>query len=706
MRVLKFATLLLLVAAVLLVRSRTNSFHARASADPLASSADAGARAAQAAADNQPRAKKIEGFDIKALDQRADPCTDFYQYACGTWLANNPIPPDQSSWGRFNELAERNREILREILEQSSVPDPKRSAVEQKIGDYYATCMDEAAINNLGVKPLQPELERIAAIPNKEALVDDIVFLHKLGVNALFEFGSGQDFKDSSQVIAQADQGGLGLPDRDYYLKTDAKSVELRKQYVAHVEKMLQLLGQPREKAAQDAASIMKIETVLAKASLDRVSRRDPQKIYHKLTKQQLETLSPSFSWPKYFQGVGTPPIESLNVAVPEFFQEMSALLRTTPLADWKTYLRWHLLHSSAAVLPTAFVNEDFEFYRKTLTGAKELRPRWKRCADFADSDLGEALGQKYVEKTFGAEGKARTLRMVQALERALVRDISGLDWMTPTTKKQALEKLHAITNKIGYPDKWRDYTSLTIVRGDALGNSQRSNTFEFKRQLAKIGKPVDRTEWQMSPPTVNAYYDPQMNNINFPAGILQPPFYDNAMDDGVNFGAIGAVIGHELTHGFDDEGRQFDLQGNLRDWWTPEDAKEFEKRATCIADEYSTFLAVADVHVNGKLTLGENTADNGGLRIAYMALIDTLAGKHASKVDGFNPEQRFFLGWGQVWCQNRTDQVARMLATVDPHSPPKDRVNGVVENMPEFRKAFGCKDGKPMAPLKTCRVW
>lgn len=416
--------------------------------------------------------------------------------------------------------------------------------------------------------------------------------------------------------------------------------------------------------------------------------------------------LSPLFSWPKYFTGVGTPPIESLNVAVPEFFKEMDTLLATTTLDDWKTYLAWHLVHASALLLSTPLVNENFNFYEKTLRGTKELRPRWKRCVQYTDSDLGEALGQKYVELTFGAEGKERTLKMVQALEKALAEDITNLPWMTPATRHQALIKLRAITNKIGYPDKWRDYSTVKIVRGDALGNDQRATTFEFKRQIAKIGKPVDRTEWQMTPPTVNAYYNPQMNNINFPAGILQPPFFDRRMDDAVNFGAIGAVIGHELTHGFDDEGRQFDAQGNLRDWWTEQDAKEFERRAACIAEEYSSFFAVADLHLNGKLELGENTADNGGLRIAYMSLMDILSGRQMSSIDGFTPEQRLFLGYGQIWCTNQTEQSARLQATVDSHASAKYRVNGVVSNMPEFRKAYGCKEGQPMAPLKACRVW
>jgi putative endopeptidase len=640
------------------------------------------------------------------MDKSADPCVDFYQYACGNWMANNPIPPDRSRWGRFDELEERNREILRDILEKASAPDPKRSAVEQKIGDYYASCMDEAAINRSGTAPLKSELDRIGALDSRAAIVDELARLHRLGVNALFNFSSGQDFKNATQVIAQADQGGLGLPDRDYYLNDDFKSVELRKQYLAHVENMFRLLGDSGARAAERARTVMDIETALAKASLDRVSRRDPAKTYHKMTPQELAALSPSFAWPKYFQDVSAPPIHSVNVAVPEFFQKMNELLGKIDLNDWKTYLTWHLVHAQAGLLPTRFVEENFNFYGKTLTGAKELRPRWKRCVDFVDNDLGEALGQKYVDLTFGVEGKQRTLQMVQALEEALGRDIQALDWMTPATKKEALNKLHAVTNKIGFPEKWRDYSSVKIVRGDVIGNSERATQFEFKRQLDKIGQPVDRNEWAMTPPTVNAYYDPLMNNVNFPAGILQPPFFDNKMDDAVNFGAIGAVIGHELTHGFDDQGRQFDAKGNLNDWWTAEDAKEFEKRAQCIADEYSGFTAVDNVKLNGRLTLGENVADNGGLRIAYMALRKMLEGKQTPKIDGFTPDQRVFLGWGQIWCQNVTEQASRMRATVDPHSPGRYRVNGVVSNMPEFRNAFSCQPSQTMVRENACHVW
>jgi len=510
-------------------------------------------------------------------------------------------------------------------------------------------------------------------------------------------------------VIAGTDQGGLGLPDRDYYLKDDAKSVELRAKYLAHVQKMLELSGETATAAAADARAVVDLETALARASLERVKRRDPANIYHKMKVAELQALTPVFDWTAYLAAAAGPAVIELNVTVPDFFKAFNAQLDSTPLDAWKAYLRWHLLHENANLLPAAFVNENFAFYGQALTGAKELRPRWKRCVALVDSEMGEALGRRYVEATFGAEGKARTSKMVAALEAALERDLKTLPWMTDATKTQALGKLHAIANKIGYPDRWRDYSSLRIARGDALGNELRAEEFEVRRDLAKIGKTLDRSEWSMSPPTVNAYYSSLQNNINFPAGILQPPFYDNAMDDAVNFGGIGAVIGHELTHGFDDQGRKFAANGDLSDWWTAEDAKEFEKRAGCIADEYAAFTVAGDVHLNGKLTLGENTADNGGVRIAHMALVQTLA--EAEKpapgvIDGFTPEQRFFLGFGQVWCQNETEESARLRANVDPHSPGRYRVNGVVANMPEFQQAFGCKAGDAMVRENACRVW
>jgi putative endopeptidase len=486
--------------------------------------------------------------------------------------------------------------------------------------------------------------------------------------------------------------------------------VELRKQYVEHIGKMSALLGDAPDRAGPPATAAaqhaMKIETALAKAALDVVSRRDPNKIYHKLSVAELQALTPQFQWQRYFTGIGAPPVYALNVTEPDFFTAMGQTLASTPIEEIKSYLRWHVAHASAPVLAAPFVDENFRFYGTQLTGAKELRPRWKRCVQYTDGDLGEALGQAFVKEAFGPQAKADTLKMVHELEAALETDIHGLAWMTDATKKEALVKLRAITEKIGYPEQWRDYGALNIVRGDALGNSQRSNAFEFRRQLSKIGKPVDKTEWEMTPPTVNAYYNPLENNINFPAGILQPPFYSAKADAAVNFGGAGAVIGHELTHGFDDQGRQFDARGNLKDWWTPADARAFEERAQCFVDHYSELTAVDEVKLNGKLTLGENVADNGGLRISLMAYLARTPVEPARTIDGFTPEQRLFLGWGQVWCQNVRPELARMLAQTDPHSPGKDRVNGVVSNMSEFQKAFSCKAGAPMVRQTQCRVW
>ena len=652
----------------------------------------------------QPKPEKPFSPDL--LDKSVDPCTDFYAYACNKWQAQNPIPSDRPSWGTFNLLQERGEYMVRAILEKASENKPGRSGNEQKIGDYYASCMDEAAVEKAGTKPLDRDFQSIAGMKSKADLAKETTRLHREGADVMFSFGSGSDFKNASQIIGEVDQGGLGLPDRDYYFKDDAKSVELRQKYVAHVQKMFELLGDAPEKAAAEAKAVMDIETGLAKGALDQTSRRDPQKVYHKMASQELAALSPGFSWNVYFEGVGAPKFDSLNVAEPDFVKQMQNVVNSFSLDDWKTYLRWHVVHDNAAILPSAFVNENFEFFSKTMQGTKELRPRWKRCVSYANGDLGEAIGQIYVQQTFGADGKARTLAMVEKLEAALGEDIKSLPWMGEETKKQALVKLAAITNRIGYADKLRDYSTLEIVRGDAFGNAQRANTYDLLRRLNKIGKALDKRDWPYPPMTVNASYNPNQNNITFPAGILQPPFYDNKADDALNFGAIGAVIGHELTHGFDDEGSQFDADGNLRDWWTADDKKKFEERTKCTENQYGSFVAVDDLKLNGKLTLGENTADNGGMRIAYMALISAMAGKEPPPIDGLTAQQRFFLGWANVWCQNRTDAIARMLVTIDPHSPGKNRVNGTVSNMREFREAYQCKADAPMVNQNACRVW
>ncbi len=652
----------------------------------------------------QPEKPPIPGFDIAAMDASVDACDDFYRFACGTWLQENPVPADEPRWGRFNELRDRNLFLLHEILDEASKPDDSRDQAQSMVGDYYVACMDESAIEALGAAPLDPLLNATAALRSKAELPVFLAKLHRQGITAFFRFGATEDFKDATQIIANIDQGGLSLPDRDYYIKDDADSKKLLEKYIAHIEAMFALADTDNAKAK--AQVVLQMETALAEASMDRTARRNPDNVYHIKTLAELDEIAGAFAWTEYFQTSGASAFDSLNVSSPGFFEGLNAQLAATGLDDLKTYLSWQIIRTAAPLLPKRFDDENFEFFGKALLGQKEQTPRWKRCVRRVDKHLGEALGQEYVRRHFPAEAKERMLELVHGLEAALAEDIETLDWMTGETKKQALIKLKGISNKIGYPDEWRDYSGLAIERGDAFGNARRAEAFEFVRNLKKIGSATDPNEWAMSPPTVNAYYHPLHNNINFPAGILQPPFFDMDLDDAVNYGAIGAVIGHELTHGFDDQGRRFDAEGNLRDWWTEADGKAFEERAQCFVDQYAGYAAVEDTRLNGKLTLGENTADNGGLRIAYMALKEQLKKKPVGKIAGFTPEQRLFLGWAQVWCQNMTDEFARMQVTSDPHSTGKFRVIGVVSNSPEFRKAFGCSAGQPMVREKTCRVW
>jgi putative endopeptidase len=647
-------------------------------------------------------------LDTKALDRSVNPCVDFYKFACGSWIKQNPIPADQSRWDVYAKLTMDNLQFLWGILEEAAKPTPSRTPNQQKIGDYFGACMDEGAVNKAGAAPLRPDLDAIAALKRTSDLPPLLGRLHLESAedSALFGFGSNQDFADSSRIIAFATDGGLGLPDRDYYVKTDAKSVETRAKYVDHVAQILTLLGDSAAAARSEAQTIMAIETDLAKASLTRVEKREPHNLFHKLTAPQLAQLTPSFNWAAYWTAAGLPPQTEINVTEPRFFQEVDRQLKTRSIADWKTYLRWHVTRDKAPYLSDAFVKANFDFYRKYLRGVTQLQPRWKRCVQYVDRDLGEALGQVFVQKTFTPDTKARAVAATKEIEKAMENDLQQLTWMGPETKKQALAKLHGITNKIGYPDKWRDYSALTIARGDFLGNRNRAVIFESKRQLNKIGKPVDRTEWQMTPPTVNAYYDPQMDDINFPAGVLQPPLFDPKMDDAPNYGNTGATIGHELTHGFDDEGRQFDAKGNLRDWWTKDDAAQFEKRAACVVDQYAQYKVVDDIRINSKLTEGEDVADLGGTMLAYAAWKMATQGQSLKPIDGFTPDQRFFIGMAQWACGDERPESKRLNAMTNPHSPLEYRINGVVSNMPEFQKAFSCKTGQPMVRAQACRVW
>lgn len=648
------------------------------------------------------------GVDLKAMDTNVQACDNFYQYACGTWRQNNPVPSDRASWSRFGELADHNIGIERDILEKSAKGGASRTANEQKIGDLYSSCMDEKGIDAKGVQPIESVLRRIRSAASKEELLKQVSELHSQSVRVLFGFGVRADAKNAAEQIANVSQGGISLPDRSYYLNTDLKSEETRKQFAEHVAKMFSLLAQDEGKQASASpdATVLKVETALAKVSLDRVEMRNPNNTYHRMPVPDLAKLSPEFDWNYYLGHVGIPKIASLNVSAPTFVEGMNAAVKNASLDDLKTYFIWHVLQTDAPALTTAFRNEAFAFNEGKLRGVKEMQPRWKTCVGSVNASLGEALGQKYVEVAFSQASKDRVIKMVSEIEHSMEQDVKSATWMSAETKTQALAKLKLVENKIGFPDKFRDYAPVAIKPGEYYADVRAARHVEQQRQFAKIGKPVDKSEWGMTPPTVNAYYSPAQNNINFPAGILQPPFYIAKADDAVNYGAIGVVVGHELTHGFDDQGRRFDGAGNLRDWWSEVDGKSFETRATCIAEEYNKFSPTDGVFLNGRLTLGENAADNGGLHLAYMALMDSLAGKVLPKHDGFTQQQEFFLGYAQIWCENSTDQARRVSAATNPHSPGEFRVNGVVQNSPEFREAFGCKTGDRMVSANPCRVW
>jgi putative endopeptidase len=651
----------------------------------------------------------IPSLDLASMDKTADPCVNFYQYSCGGWMKNNPIPPDQTSWSVYGKLYEDNLFFLKGILEQASVNNTQRDAVTQQIGDFYAACMDETTVEKQGLSPLHGDLEAIASLQSANQIAPLVARLQQAyGRIMLFAAGSTQDPDNSELVIAEIDQGGLGLPDRDYYTKDDAKSRETRERYLQHIQKVFELMGESPQTAKKSADTVMRMETELAKASMTRVDRRDPYKLKHKMKLAELNSLAPNFDWKSYYATSDYPQFDILNVSTPKFFKEVNAKLKNEPISNWKTYLRFHVVDSASPYLASSFVDENFAFYRQYLRGAKEQQPRWKRCVSYTDRQLGEALGQVYVAKVFSPELKQSTLDMVRGIEDAMALRINGLDWMSPETKEQALKKLHGIRNKIGYPDKWRDYSSVKITRDDLAANMAHASEFEHHRQFNKIGKPVDRGEWDMSPPTVNAYYNPQMNDINFPAGVLQPPLYDAKMDAAPNYGDTGGTIGHELTHGFDDEGSQYDAMGNLKNWWTKSDREKFDARTKCVEDQYANYVVVDDIHINSKLTLGEDVADLGGEILAYLAWQNATKTQSLQPRDGLTPEQRFFIGFAQWACENNRPEEMRVRAVTDPHSPGEYRINGVVVNMPEFAKAFACKAGQPMTKPaeKVCKVW
>jgi predicted metalloendopeptidase len=640
------------------------------------------------------------------LDPTVSPCVDFYRYANGGWQAKHPRPAVYPEWGRFEELAERNSKQLRSVLEAAARSSAAPGSVEQKIGDFYATCMDEAAIERQGIDPLRPELGRIDAIADLPSLLEEVARLHGEGVGALFEVGASQDLKNSSEMILDVLQGGLGLPDRDYYLKDDEATKKIRDEYGKHVARILELSGEPPQQAAGEAAQILAIETRLARASQTRAERRDVPSNYHRLTLGEMDALTPHFSWERYFKAIGA-PVAGANVRVPAFLRAMDAELAARPAPEWRAYLRWRFLDGLSASLSATFVAEQFHFKGTVLQGVQENLPRWQRCVQDTDIQLGEALGQAYVEKYFPPTAKQRALEMVDNLTAALREDLATLPWMGEATRAEAQKKLAAFARKIGYPDKWIDYSPLTIQRGSYVENTRAGVRFAFQRDIARIGRPVDRALWDLSPPTVNAYYQPSMNEVVFPAGILQPPFFDPAADDAWNYGAIGAAIGHEMTHGFDDQGSQFDAQGNLRNWWSPADLASFKRRAECVTRHYSGF-AVDGTPVNGPLVVGESIADLGGVKIAYAAYQKSLAGKPRQVLGGFTPEQRFFLGFAEIWAANTAPERERLQLATDPHPLGRFRVDGVVADLPEFARAFACKPADPLARPEgqRCQVW
>lgn len=647
-------------------------------------------------------------IDLTNLDRTCKPCTDFYQFAVGSWIKKNSIPASYPAYSNFQKLSDSNRDVLRSILDDASKTDNPQGSNLQKIGDYYGSCMNVTAIETAGLTPLQPELTEIGTIADAASLARQIAHLQRSGVNALFGFGSDPDARNSTMNIAVLTQGGLGLPDRDYYLNDDQRSKAIRAAYVTHVQKMFALAGEDTAKSTGEANSVMSIETELAKHALTRVARRDPVATYHKMSFAQLQALAPNFSWSDYVRVAGLSALSTINVSEPIFFKALSAQLSALPPAELQAYLRWHVLDAYAPTLPSAFVDENFNFQGRTLQGTKELQPRWRRCVRATDIALGEALGQVYVTRTFSPSAKSRALRMVKNIKETLREDFSKLSWMTPQTRKRSVAKLDTFILKIGYPDKWRDYAALNISRDSYAANVRRASEFESARDIGKIGHTVDRTEWGMSTPTVNAYYNPSINEIVFPAGILRPPFFDPAADDAVNYGGIGAVVGHESTHGFDDEGRQYDLKGNLVDWWTPQDSAAFNARASCIVKQYDALTPLEGVHENGKLVQGEAIADLGGLTIAYKAFEKSMKGKPRPVIDGFTPEQRFFLSWAQVWASNERPEYVRLLAQTDVHAYDKFRVNATVANMASFTKAWFCPLNAAMVrpPQQRCQIW